>query len=59
MEYKQRATEDWDEAVNLLTGPAEISIPSTWGTSGRIFIRQDDPIPSAILSIVPSGAVGG
>jgi hypothetical protein len=59
LEYKQRASENYDDPVEVLTGLAEIRIVSNWNTGGRIFVRQDDPLPLSILAVIPEVAVGG
>jgi hypothetical protein len=37
----------------------EVVLDATWDNNGRVFIRQPDPLPLTVLSIVPSGFVGG
>lgn len=37
----------------------EISLNSTYNDHGRVLMRQADPLPSTILSVVPSGFIGG
>lgn len=59
LEYKQRAGENYDDPVTSLTGLAEIRIVSNWNTSGRIFVRQSDPLPLSILAVIPELVVGG
>ena len=58
-EYKQRARENYGQPISLLTGRAEIAIDSTWDDTGRIFIRQSDPLPLTILGVMPNVHVGG
>lgn len=58
-EYKQRATENWAQPIDLLTGRAEITIPARWEEPGRIFIRQTDPLPLTILGVMPNVQAGG
>ena len=58
-EYKQRSTEPWDTAIAPFTGPVEIAFDAAWGRSGRLAIRQDDPLPLTVLAIAPRGTVGG
>lgn len=58
-EYKQRATENWAQPIDLLTGRAEITIPARWEEPGRIFIRQTDPLPLTILGAMPNVQAGG
>jgi hypothetical protein len=54
---KQRELEDMGEPVQPLTGQITVNIESNWNSSGRVFVRQVDPLPLAILSIVPSGMI--
>ena len=55
IEYKIRATEDYDSPVNLVTDVVEVNIKPEWNTNGRVFLRQVDPIPMSILSVNPAG----
>lgn len=48
---------DWDQPVELQTGPITLRIPGTWGKQGRVLIRQSDPIPLTVLAVAPAGAV--
>ena len=59
VEYKQRSSENYDDPVELLTGIAEIRIPSNWNKGGRVFVRQSDPLPLSILGVIPDVSVGG
>jgi hypothetical protein len=59
LEYKQRAAENYDDPVTSLTGLAEIRIVSNWSNTGRIFVRQSDPLPLSILAVIPELTVGG
>lgn len=59
LEYKQRNDEGYDEPVELLTGQAAINISSTWGTGGRVCVRQSSPLPLAILAAIPRVTIGG
>lgn len=58
-ELKIRDDEGYDDPVALATGTIDINIKSEWKTSGRIAIRQVDPLPVSILSIVPTGYISG
>lgn len=58
-EYKQRDDEDGYEATRLLTGTARVPITTNWEGAGRICIRQTDPLPLSILSIIPDLVTGG
>lgn len=57
-EFKQRNTENYTDPVNTLTGIATIPIDSTWENTGRVFIRQNAPLPLSILGIIPKVEVG-
>lgn len=59
LELKQRDTEAWGAPTDLDTGLVEIDLNSTWNKPGRVFVRQQDPLPVNILAIIPYGSVGG
>lgn len=54
---KIRENEGYDEPVDLETGTIDISITGEYNDSGKVFIRQVDPIPATVLSIVPAGYI--
>lgn len=54
-EVKQRESEPYDDPVDLATEVIEINLESRWNSNGRVFIRQVDPVPLTVLSIVPNG----
>lgn len=56
-EFKLRNEEEYDDPVALVTGNVDVNIESHWNRHGRVFIRQIDPVPMAILSIAPSGMI--
>lgn len=62
-EYKPESLENYgnneDETLVPVTDVIEMSITGTWEKRGRIFVRQSDPLPLTILSIIPSGNIGG
>ncbi|MNJ23106.1 hypothetical protein D3C77_174840 [compost metagenome] len=58
-EYKQRATENYGQPIDLLTGRAEVPVSAKWDTAGRIFIRQADPLPLTILGVMVNVKSGG
>lgn len=43
----------------LLTQVIDGNVTATWAKAGRIHIRQTNPLPLAILGLVPSGSFGG
>ena len=56
-ELKLREYESLDSAIAIKTGPIDCVIKTQWSEGGRVFIRQIDPLPMAILSITPSGII--
>ncbi|MBA3755527.1 MAG: hypothetical protein H0X02_04575 [Nitrosomonas sp.] len=56
-ELKLRAEENYDEPVTLATDVVDIIIQSDWQSNGRVFVRQVDPLPASILSLMPSGLI--
>ncbi|WP_233281640.1 hypothetical protein [Pseudomonas tructae] len=58
-ECKQRSTESYGEPIKLLTGRAEVPIIADWSESGRVFIRQSDPLPLTILGVMLNVQAGG
>jgi hypothetical protein len=59
IEFKPRSDETYDEPADLKTGPYTLGILPEWSKTGRIFIRQVDPLPMSVLAIVTRGLVGG
>ena len=57
-ELKIRDDEGYDEPVDLATGVVELVLKSEWNSNGRVFIRQVDPVPLAVLAVAPSGLFG-
>ena len=54
-ELKAREHEFYDDPIDLATWNEEINIQSEWNSNGRVFLRQVDPLPMTILSVVPAG----
>lgn len=54
-EYQARYDEGYDDPVALRTGFLEINLESSWDSPGRVAVRQVDPLPLTVLSIVPQG----
>ncbi len=59
IELKQRDAEAWGQPTTLMTGLVYMGIPTSWDQDGRIFVRQADPLPLTILSIIPRIQTGG
>jgi hypothetical protein len=58
-EAKQRSTEPYGSAPDLKTVELSIAVPPSWGDSGRVCIRQKDPLPLTVLSISLEVSIGG
>ena len=56
-ELKVRQNEGYDEPVALKTGTVDINITGKWSDTGKVFIRQVDPLPLSILAVIPSGFI--
>jgi len=54
-ELKIRTDEEYDDSVALKTGVVDINLKPEWNSNGRVFIRQVDPLPLAVLAIAPAG----
>lgn len=53
VEFKQRSTEAWNEAIQLYTGDIAITPMWDWTDGGRLFVKQFDPLPLTIGAIIP------
>lgn len=58
VEYKQRSTEAWNEAIGLYTGDLSITALANWTTGGNVVVKQFDPLPMTILAIMPDVKLG-
>lgn len=58
VEYRQRSTEAWNEAIRLYTGDIRITPPWDWNTEGSMIIKQFDPLPMTILAVMPDVVIG-
>lgn len=54
-EKKPDAIPNYDSPPPLETQLIYINIDANWNSNGRVFIRQVDPVPTQIISIVPEG----
>jgi hypothetical protein len=59
IEYKQRSTEAWNEAIQLYTGDISLVPEWDWNTHGSMWVKQFDPLPMTILAIMPDVVIGG
>ncbi len=58
-EYKQRAGEAWNEAIQAFTGDITITPNWDWTKGGTTWVKQFDPLPMTILSLMPDMTIGG
>lgn len=58
VEYKQRSTEAWNEAIQLYTGDLRITPHWDWNQKGSVVVKQFDPLPMTILAIMPDVVIG-
>lgn len=54
-ELKTRASEDMESSPELQTEVVQIKIQPQWNSNGRVFLRNTEPAPVSILSIMPAG----
>jgi hypothetical protein len=57
-EMKDRTTEGYDEATNMITSKVDIQIQPHWNSNGRVHVRQSYPLPMTILSHIPEVMTG-
>lgn len=57
IEFKVREYEGYSSPIDLQTGKEYVAIDGQWNTSGRVFIRQIDPLPASVLSVMADGYV--
>jgi len=58
VEWKQRQSEAWNEAIRMATGNVQITPMWDWTDGGGMCIKQFDPLPMTILSIAPDITIG-
>lgn len=57
LEVKPQMSGTYNLPVEEVTGPMDINIISDWSKGGRVFLRQEDPLPATILAAIPQVAV--
>jgi len=57
IELKMRRDEKYGTPISLATGNVHLNIRGEWNSNGKVLIRQLDPLPIAILSVVPAGYI--
>ena len=58
VEYRQRSTEAWNEAIRMYTGDIRITSTWDWNTEGSMIVKQFDPLPMTILALMPDLTLG-
>lgn len=59
IQYKQRTTEPYGSPPAMITGVVELDMTPDWSDDGTVFIRQSDPLPLIVASMVIEASVGG
>lgn len=59
VQYKQRTTEPYGSPPAMFTGIAELDMSPGWDDDGSVYIRQSDPLPLIVASMVIEAAIGG
>lgn len=54
-ELKIKEDEDYNQPVSLTSDVVNVTIEGNWNSSGRVLVRQVDPVPMTILSVAPKG----
>jgi hypothetical protein len=57
-EVKQRQSEMLGSPMQPFTGDFAVVIPTEWNRDGRLFVRQDYPLPCTITDLIPEVNAG-
>lgn len=57
-EIKQRENEVMGQPTALLTGDKKVDFKPDWNSNGRVFMRQNKPLPLTILAVIPDIDIG-
>jgi hypothetical protein len=57
--FKQRTSEVYGAPPDWVTDEIEVVVTPKWGQSGQVTIRQSDPLPLTVLSMVMEVVTGG
>jgi hypothetical protein len=49
----------WGQPPEMFTGVKDFTLPPDWNKDGTYVLRQDNPLPSTILALIPDAVVGG
>lgn len=58
IEIKIRNEENYDDPITLATGTVDVDIEANWNSTGHVLVRQTDPVPLSVLTIIPTGYIG-
>ena len=58
-QYRQRTTEPYGSPPSLVTGLITLAITPSWSDDGAICLRQSDPLPVSVLSMILEVELGG
>lgn len=58
-EAKQRSTEAYGSPPDLKSEEIPVTLTPSWADSGQIFIRQSDPLPLTVVSLIAEVVLGG
>lgn len=59
VEAKQRTTEPYGSPPTLKSEEIPVMLTPSWADSGQVYIRQSDPLPLTVVSIILELAMGG
>jgi hypothetical protein len=59
VEAKQRSTEPYGSPPALKSDEIMVMLTPTWASSGKVFVRQSDPLPLTIVGLTLEVAIGG
>jgi len=67
--YGDRDVENYDEVIDerlfmdlpidLFSGRKKLVLNSSWGIGKTLFFKQEDPLPTTILAVIPKITIGG
>jgi hypothetical protein len=58
VEAKQRTTEPYGSPPSLKDAEIQVVLSPTWGQSGQIYIRQQDPLPLTLVGLTLEVSIG-
>lgn len=59
VEAKQRSTEPYGSPPALKSDEIMVMLTPTWASSGKVYVRQSDPLPLTIVGLTLEVAIGG